>query len=586
MSDSRKVQQIKSARRKKTEVTLGEAFPNLIPPEAQTIKLPEGYLIKGGALYEAREDGSCVTATPILPVKRIQDLDSEMNSLQVMIIFREGLRYVTIPAQDLADQRRILSLANQGVDVATPTANRLVKFLQSYNRLNHLPTMYQTSRLGYRPIGEAKVYLLHQTYPHRSDLSFRNENEIELKRQWATQPHGKLADWSEVMFRVLPYPKVVIGILASLAPALRELLKLDTTNFILHYNAPSSTGKTVAQKIALSVWADPEAEGWRIHGHATFAGTEALCLRTNGLPVILEDCLLMREDDRRQLIYAVGNEQFKARGGKQTRTQWPWHGVILTSGEGSLVGEDSPTGEAARTIQLNGLPFRSHSEQIRALIDNEILPTIRDNYALLGPKLLEFLLSQSQEDINQLRAMFVHAREQWARKAQGHFLLARQSSQWTTLHLTASILVALLSREHEKPMLEALDICFEECRSEPKPSPIKRAHELLTSSILANKVYCYTPGETSFNPPARQGTVVGVINRNENWVASYRNFAESELKRHGYSNPTRIFRALRDEGLLRSNIQHLTYPIRIQGQLHRMIWLWLPDEKPGEEAPS
>lgn len=581
-----KAGQIKKQRKKTSAQTLGEAFPDRLPPEAQRLTLPPLYAVQNGELWTAGDETNLLTTTPILPLRCFEDIDTETTSIEIAIISENSVKVITMEAKTLADQRQILSLANQGLDVASPNASALVKFIQAYKRANHLPMIHQTARLGFRPIGEERVYLLDKSYPAAKRLIFRAENESDRARQAAMAPHGTPERWHALWPIILRFPKVTLVILANLAPTVRELLELEAPSFILHECSTSSSGKTVAQRIGLSVWANPEAEQWRIHGHATFAGIETLCLQTYGLPVIIEDTHLMSDKDRTALIYAAGNEHFKARGGKQTRTQWPWHGAIIASAESALLSEESAQGEAARVIELNGSPFGNVSPDIRDLIDNEIQPIIRQNWGHLGHQLIELLLGLSQEQVRELQRLHAKLREQWATKAEAFPLLARQSPQWALLDLTAIVLAKLIGQEQAEQARRAVAACFEECRRQPQPDLTRRAHEILVGMIRANEAYCYTDGDMGIREPARQGTVIGVINRKEGWVGCYRGFAETELRKHGYTSPSRVWTTLKEKGLLRADAEHNTWPVRISGEQRRMVCLWLKEDHIEEPADT
>ena len=568
-----KVREIRSARRKKTDATLGAAFPELLPDAARNLKLPEGYRIEDNKLFKSGEDELLITTTPIFPIERITDLDDESLKLRTVIAAGKDVREIMRAAEELADQRRIIGLAGRGGDISSHSAAKMVAFIQAFRRANELPATYQTSRLGYRPIEKKKIYLLDKSYPEEGKLSFQAESEADQRRQLALAPIGDLDGWREVWRLILPFPRVIVTVLAGLYPMVRELLQLPSTNFILHLAADSSTGKSVAQKVGLSVWADPESDQWRHHGHATFAGIEAICLKSHGLPVVIEDLQLLAEADRPRLIYAVGNEQFKARGGKQTRTQWPWHGVIIASGEWPLLSEESAGGEAARVIEIRGSPFNTRTEQIGRLIDQQILPGIRENHALLGRAVIEALLKLGPDQIGELKEQHQRAQNRWIEKAEHHSRLSRQSTQWATLEICAALLGPIFSIEEADQARKAVGVCFEECRKQEEPDRVKKAYELLRSAIMANAAYCYTDQEIGLKKPERTGTVVGVINRKERWVACYRSFAERELRQQGFLSPSRQLQAMKERGYLKADEGHLTYPIRIEGDRPRMICL-------------
>lgn len=533
-------------------------------------ELPEGYSVQEGAIYKTGETPILVTTTPIFLKKQIHDVDNDVDLIEVELFTPYGQRTRIVEAPDLFDARRIIKLSAYALDVSTRTASQVTGFVQAYNRHKPLPLVYRTAKLGFRPVGPDKVYLLDRTYPERSDLIFDTQSELEQRRQAAMQPTGSLQEWGKALEKILPYPRVVVGLLAALVPPVRELLDLDAHSFPLHYYAQSTTGKTVSQKISLSAWANPESSEWLHHGEATFAGMEALCLSTFGLPVFVEDVHRMRPEDISRLIYAVANEQWKARGGRQTRTQWPWHGGLITSGELPLIDPGSYRGEAARTIQLSGSPFGEHSEEKRNLIEKEILPVIRQNHGLLGPAVLQLLLGLGKEKPNDLRALYQQAKAMWAEQAEDRPLLARQAPQWAAMEIAGAILGHIFAQQVARRAIEALRVCFEQCLSEPTPSPVKQAHTVLVGMIQSNQANCRLWEGEKYNEQKRPGELIGVINEEEGFVACWPHIARRLLRQEGHTNPTQILQAMRDEGLLKPDGRHLEGRVRFGGKQNRM----------------
>ena len=314
---------------------LAEAWPFLPEELVGALRLPAGYTADAAGLRRA--DGPLVTTTPVLPAVEILDIDHDTHLYEILSIERKHYGRRVVPAKVLRDRRHVLTLADHGLDVSSGSDRLLIDFFRDYLRANALPRQAQTSRLGARATAGRVVYVLDEAVPRGEPLQFHAETEEARRLQGALSPEGTVGGWSAAFRALLAYPIVVLTCLAAVVPPLVEILGWPVASFWLHLLAPSSTGKTVTQRIALSVWADPWADGWLASGHGTYAGIEALCLRVNGLPVFLQDVQLIRDHDRQGLIYAVGNEYFKARGGERRRTQATWRGVVISSGELTLI---------------------------------------------------------------------------------------------------------------------------------------------------------------------------------------------------------------------------------------------------------
>lgn len=562
-------------------VSLGDAWPILLPGEAPGLFLPPGYQAGSEALLGP--EGQIVTKTPLLPLAEILDVDTKEYHYEVHILSRDKERVEILPATALSDQRRVVELARIGVDVDSQTAPGLLRFLRAFRRANELPQRYQTRRLGWRPHTKGGTWLLDRCHPEDRPLIFLAETEDARKCLAGLRPAGTLAGWTELFLKCLPFPSVVTTLLAACLPPLREILDLPIPSFLLHLMAPTSTGKTLTQMAALSVWANPDSPAWLLHGHATYAGLEALCLRTYGLPVCIQDITLMPPDARRGLIYAVGNEAFKARGGERQRTQTPWHGVVITSGEEPLIHEASFGGEGARVLSLHGPPWGERSDATRSLLDTVLRPGLCQHHGTLGTALVNDLLGLDAAGREDLRRRWEELREEEAAAAGGSHLLARQAGQWAGLRLTAIIVEGLLSAGRLPALHEAVLKTREAAKAQEPPHPTRRAQELLVGEVYANEAYCYRMGPSGYEKPKREGRLVGAINEEAGTVALFRQIVEDLLRRHGFPSPTATLEAMRADELLVTDRGHLTSMVQCGGQRRRMVVIRLPDRKTDED---
>lgn len=561
-------------------VHLGQAWPGLIPYEARDILLPAGY--EPGSEALVHRDRGVITTTPLLPLEEIFDLDTSEHHYRVRRLKRGVAEDLTLPATALRDQRRIVGLAAHGVDVDTRTADSFGRFLREYLRLNRLPQRWQTRRLGWRPHARGGGYVLHQCHPPDPLIGFIGETEDAKTLVAGLRPTGTIEGWRALFLEVLPFHFVATTVLAACLPPVREILDLEIPSFILDLAAQSSSGKTVAQAVGLSVWAYPESPAWLCHGHATYAGLEAICLRTHGLPVFVQDVHLVSEEARRAFIYGVGNETFKARGGERRRMQAPWRGVVLTSGEVPLVSEASLAGEGARVLSLHGLPFGEISGTIRRLIDEILRPGLLYHHGTVGPALVNHLLGLSEMDKGYLRATWEGYRDKVAASAEGSPILARQAAPWAGLYLTADILDSFLALGKKQDLHLAVTASYTQAKEIQGARPTRRAQELLVGEGYASEAYCYQWKLGGYDLPKKHGRVVGAINHQERTVALYRPIAEEVLRRNGFSSPSAVLEAMRSEGLLVSDRGHLTSRVQLAGGRRRMIVIRLHDQDEGE----
>ena len=578
--------------------TLGELWPGRIPEEFRGLRLPAGYTVSAAGLHTA--SGHLVTRTAILPVAHVQDLDTQRWSYDVLLVHPEGVRLLRVGAQDLADTRRIIGLTAQGVEVTSLSARGLVEFLTAYLRANCLQGKRETRRLGFVRWDGGAAYVLHEVQPASARIHYPADTEETRQLKTGLVPVGDLAGVAGLVQALLPYAIPLVTLCAAVAPAVRELLELDAPSFLLYLAAESSSGKTISQQIALSAWADPFNPAWLAHGHVTYAGFEAFCTRSNGLPLVVEDLQLFREDQRDDLLYAIGNERFKGRGGERARIQTPWRGVVIASGELHFLGEETAAGAGARIITLEGRPFREVTQRRRGFLTETVLPALHHHHGILGPQVVRRLLGLPPSERETLRAACAGRRDHLAKRAGANAILARQADQWALLALTGTLIGDTLQLQTANALEEAVFAEFERAQERPPQDQVRYAYEYMLSWALSNRPFFYvrTPEGTtdpgapsSASSPAGIGEketapkegrpVYGLINVREGWVAFYTNVLRDVLARANLGSAERLLRAWRDRGWLIATGAELTHSVKIAGQVPRLYVLKQPEVERG-----
>ncbi|MGD0263749.1 MAG: DUF927 domain-containing protein [Candidatus Methylomirabilota bacterium] len=573
--------------------TLGEVWPGRIPPEMQGLRLPAGYTVKGERLYQGEEH--VVTYTPILPARILQDLDTDEQKIEVLLLGAGRPRRLQVAAQDLGDVKRILTLRRHGLDVTSLTSRDLVRFISDYTHANPLERIRQTCRLGWITWEDGAAYVLHEIHPADAPITFAGETEETRLLRETFRPTGTLAGIRKLLTQVASFAPVVTALCAAVAPAVREILALDARSFILHLEGPTTTGKTLTQRVALSAWVKPALDSpWLVHGHATYAGLERLCLRTFGLPVVIEDAHLVRDQDRPALVYAVGNEAWKARGGDRARPQTRWRGAIITSGELGLLDETSLQGVGARLIVVTGRPFGPVSEAQRLFLDDEVVPALQTNHGLLGVEVITYLLHAAEAERHDLRKYWEGCRNQFAKEAADHTILARQAPVWALLGLTARIITKTLGLEVNPSLEDQVWETFAQAQRLPPPDPVRHAYEYILSWAESNRAFFYirtaegtsSPGESNVGsaPTDQPGIgerettpkdgrpVYGLINERQGWIAFWPNVLKDVLARANLGSAERFLRAWRDRGWLLTREGELGNNVKVSG---RLVWSYV-----------
>lgn len=179
----------------------------------------------------------------------------------------------------------------------------------------------------------------------------------------------------------------------SLAAPLAGLMK---KNLLVALIGNSSTGKTTAAKLALSLFAPPDYD----HTSLTFNATEnALMERLNGnegVPVLIDDTSLSNTDDFTSMIYSLANGISRLRYGQKSKH---WHTSTLITAERSLLDNRRKNidGVLARIIEMpvsGGDLFHSRGDA------RNIQRFYNGCHGVVGTKFVRLLLRSEMPDID------------------------------------------------------------------------------------------------------------------------------------------------------------------------------------------
>ena len=329
---------------------------------------------------------------PILPVRRLVNVDSGIEKLK--IAFRKGRMWRSLIAERkvLASSNKIVELADYGVSVTSENAKWLVRFIHDIENLNYerIPEFNSVARLGWIP-GQGFS-------PYVEDLVF--DGDVAFKHFFeAVKGCGSFKRWKEEMLKIRCggiHARIMLA--ASFASVLVE--PCNGLPFFVHLWGGTETGKTVALMLAASVWANPEM-GKYIHTfNSTQVAQELSAGFVNSLPLILDELQIIKDKkDFDNLIYqwaeGVGRMRGQKQGGlQQTNT---WSNCILTTGEQPILTGSSGGGAVNRIVQINCENIKVFEDPVRTV------DVIRKNYGFAGKKFVENL--KDEENLKMAREL-------------------------------------------------------------------------------------------------------------------------------------------------------------------------------------
>lgn len=370
-------------------------------------------------------------ATPVTVAARTTNSDDGSEGRFLRLLTDSGIREWIIPMEVFGgsgeDARR--ALFSMGVIISLKKRSQFMEYLLEQRPTDVFAT---TSRPGWH---ESGAFVL----PGRTIGSDKVRYQASFKGQSLFSLRGSLAGWqAEVAAKCEGNPVLTLAIGCALAGPLLSLVGVLGGG--VHLVGDSSSGKTLAQLIASSVWGDPGifAASWDM----TKGGLEIEASSRNDTVLPLDE--IKRADPKRvqEMAYSLANGQGKGTmtREREARGKLSWRLLALSSGERSLSehaaisGDASHAGAELRMVDVNA-GTRTHRafDELHGLegadFHRQLTVAVGANHGHIGPVFVEKLLASDDrpgllEDFAGIRAQFVEDNAQAGRVADRFAVIA------------------------------------------------------------------------------------------------------------------------------------------------------------------
>lgn len=307
-------------------------------------------------IWRYGNNGSIVYACthPIMPVQRLVSIDT--GTTKVKLAYRRSFREkkpwsdIVVPMSRIAKAADIVALADCGISVTSgERAQALVDFLRDCIDRNQdaIPEVKAVSRMGWNEEGFS---------PYVGGVEFDSADSFRPVYR-AISKAGNFNHWLEEALDARTYSRTARIVLASsFASVLVE--PLGCLPFFVHlWSMDSGTGKTVAQMLGASVWANPAVGGSYFQTFkSTSVGVELMAGFLHSLPLFLDELQLAKDRHGRVNfnVYELAAGSGKLRGNRGLGLDYTpkWANCFITSGESPIVNESDGAGAMNRVIEI------------------------------------------------------------------------------------------------------------------------------------------------------------------------------------------------------------------------------------------
>lgn len=319
-----------------------------------------------------------LTSTPILPTRIMVNADTGVHKIELMFRKHNSRRTTIQECETIASRHKIVSLANLGVDVNTRSAGNLVDYLSNIQQKNIIPEVTSVSHLG---------WVDDRFLPYDDNIVFDGDDSD--RRLFASvKAHGSEAKWTEHTLKLRHNKALRMTMAASFASPLIE--KCGALPFVFHLWGTTGGGKTVALKVAMSVWGKPEL-GDLIY---TMNATDNAMMNTAGilysLPFAGDELQLVKSQygyDR--LIMRVTEGIDRGRMKYDTKVaQRTWKNSFIFTGEEPCTNYNSGGGTKNRVVEVN-------ADDGVVTNGGETVAIISENYGHAGKTFINYAKTQN-----------------------------------------------------------------------------------------------------------------------------------------------------------------------------------------------
>lgn len=325
---------------------------------------------------------------PIMPVKRLVNIDSGEERLELAYKKGRVWRRIVVEKSVIASSNKILDLASVGIFVNSDNAKALSTYILAMEEINYdrIPEQNSVGRLGW--VGSDSFS------PYVGDLIF--DGETSCKHIFASvQSAGSYDKWLEAARKVrAEKSEARIALAASFASVILEPCGL--LPFFTHFWGGTENGKTVLLMLAASVWASPKLGSYVTTFNATNVGMEMTASFLNSLPMCVDELQIqsssgIRDFDRiiYQLTEGVGRTRGAKMGGLQRQNTW--RNCIITNGEHPISNANSGGGAVNRIIEIE-CPSKVYSDLVG------LCAVLNENYGHAGRRFVEMLQVEGARD--------------------------------------------------------------------------------------------------------------------------------------------------------------------------------------------
>lgn len=337
---------------------------------------------------------------PIFVEETVENLDNGEFFLSLVSKHKVKYKKQKYPMDVLMPQK-LLSLMKYGVDIPPEFEKAISRYL--LKQLKAVPHKLVYNNIGWNKDENKELqFRLNEVISNKSNLVAIND-EDNLKFNLSC--NGTLEKWYEMYVNEvrghIPLEAMMCIGFSSVIVGYLNITNKDADTIIIHLAGKSTTGKTTASKLALSVFGLPDIKNkglLRTWNATTNAMINSLG-GNFGVPIAFDELSMVNQKSITKELYtiATGLEKARLNDSITQRKQQTWATTILSTGEQSIFERtNNNAGLRVRAISFEGVAWTESAENAE-----NIKTVINENYGHAGVEFVKYIFAQGFEIIDE-----------------------------------------------------------------------------------------------------------------------------------------------------------------------------------------
>lgn len=363
-----------------------------IVPKIQSKIIKNRFRVDENGVWEIKDGKNQKFISKYMEIKSIRkNIDTGKYSAILAYKSFFEIQEIEIDREVYLNKNKLLELINLGVDVRHDNVAKLVEYFRVYEEIiKKISNVH--SELGFAKYNNKYIYKLYKAIGVESQYV----GNYKIEPKGSKEEYKKMLR-EEVQGRCELEFVTATSLSALVLGYIGERVGVDSS--IVHLVGNSTTGKSTALKLGISLFANPDSKVNGLFG--TYNGTNnALLKKLNGLkgvPYALDEISMSYTQNFTNFVYGLANGTDKERLNKDSelKKKGVWLTTILSNGEKSLIGSSNKNaGVQIRVIEASNVTWTRDAENAE-----KINRVIQQNYGHIGFEFAEYIMKRKKDQL-------------------------------------------------------------------------------------------------------------------------------------------------------------------------------------------